>query len=74
MNSTTMERMTVPAKNGQSLTIAPGTERNAAYGEMLSFWQRIWAETSQLRPDHSVVEEFLIEKRLEVERENRELS
>jgi hypothetical protein len=67
----TMERMTIQTNSGQSLTIAPGTEENASYSEILSFWQRIWDETKPLRPDYSVVEEFLIEKRMEVERENR---
>ncbi len=74
MNTTTIERLTVKTKNGQSLTIAPGTEENATYSEILSFWQHIWDATKPLRPEHSVVEEFLIEKRMEVERENQDLS
>lgn len=73
MNTTTMERVTIRSKDGQPLTIAPGTERNAPFEEVLSFWQRVWDETKTLRPDHSVVEEFLIEKRIEVEHENRDM-
>ncbi len=74
MAITTLERTTIQTKNGRSLTIAPGTEKNVTYAEMLSFWQRIWDTTKALRPDYSVVEEFLLEKRMEVERENRESS
>lgn len=72
MNTATMEKTVIRTRSGQTLTIAQGTEATATYGEMLSFWQEMWDETEKLRPDYSVVEDFLIEKRVEVERENEE--
>lgn len=72
MNTATVEQAVVKTKNGKTLVIAPGTEAAVPYGEVLAFWEKVWAETESLRPNYSVVEEFLLEKRVEVERENRE--
>lgn len=72
MNAVTMEKTVIRTRSGQTLTIAQGTEATATYGEILSFWQGVWGETEKLRPDSSVVEDFLIGKRVEVERENEE--
>lgn len=74
MQTETIEKSVVRTKDGQMLTIAPGTETVCTSGEILEFWQKVWDETKELRPKHSVVEEFLIEKRIEVERENKELA
>ncbi len=74
MTTAIMEKTVVKTRSGQMLTIAQGTETSATYGEMLSFWRNVWDETENLRPDYSVVEDFLIEKRIEVERENEEYS
>ncbi len=63
MNTATMEKTVVKTRSGQTLTIAQGTEAAATYREMLSFWLNVWDETEKLRPDYSVVEDFLIEKR-----------
>ncbi|MCC8179473.1 MAG: hypothetical protein LIP23_00955 [Planctomycetes bacterium] len=72
MTTTTIERSAVRTDDGDYLPIAEGTDVVVSYGEMLESLQKFWEETKSLVPNYSVVEEFLIEKRIEVERDNRE--